>query len=241
MNAEKPTQAKCKFPEESWTGNYKTKSSPLNSMIPSTWREKLILIDLPTGEAEKQECLDLMKFQELLTQADKDLIVAQAPTPNSAVAPLWDVVGFDPSKLFIMELIDLQAKVLDCMRAPIFLLKTDVNRGRPGHCCKDSLAPKVLEPMFPAGEIDHPGHPSYPSGHACYAYAMALVLGAIKPEHMQALKDAAIKVAHNRELAGLHFASDSVAGRELATHLVKLLMRNPAFKIVFKDASDKWP
>jgi membrane-associated phospholipid phosphatase len=242
MDAEKPTPAKCKFDAcEAWMPNYLALASPLNPMVPSTWRKGLILTDLPTGEAAKKECRDLWDLQQKRSQDEVDLIEEQAPTPNWAVAPVWKAVGFHPSLPLIPALTKLQAAVLDCMRAPIFLLKIDVNRGRPGCCCKESLLPEVLKPMFPLCEENHPGHPSYPSGHAAYAYAMALVLADIRPNCKTALELAARMVATNREIAGVHFASDSKAGQELATHLVTLLLNNPEFKALRDAAEKSWP
>jgi membrane-associated phospholipid phosphatase len=73
-----------------------------------------------------------------------------------------------------------------------------------------------------------PGHSSYPSGHATQARLIALcmtyVLGLVRPALpagdiaaiTETLAALARRVARNREIAGLHFPSDSQAGQKLA-------------------------
>ncbi len=92
-----------------------------------------------------------------------------------------------------------------------------------------------------------PGHPSYPSGHAQQAHmvAAAIVEAARPPAPVrQALFDFAWRIAVNREIAGVHFRSDSIAGRDLAAAL------RPYLRVVFADvladaqaewASHVWP
>jgi hypothetical protein len=72
-----------------------------------------------------------------------------------------------------------------------------------------------------------PGHSSFPSGHATQAYLMAKCMQlvfSISPNvpatHLTTLNDTlsalAQRVARNREIAGLHYPSDSQAGSALA-------------------------
>lgn len=98
-----------------------------------------------------------------------------------------------------------------------------------------------------------PGHPSYPSGHATQAHLMALSVEAL-------LKDAADggqqpetvatrlarRIARNREIAGLHYGSDSFAGEQLATKLWAFINSNGAVKAdlianVQTKALGEWP
>ena len=67
--------------------------------------------------------------------------------------------------------------------------------------------------------VSVPWHASYPSGHATQSMLTALALGAAVPSAAPALKSLAIDVAHGREIAGLHYASDTQAGFELAQQI----------------------
>jgi acid phosphatase (class A) len=96
--------------------------------------------------------------------------------------------------------------------------------------------------------IDPPGHPSYPSGHSTQAHLVALVLAELVPEQADALWATADEIAVNREIAGVHYPSDSKAGEELARQVhmtmiqhnvtyLKLIARfkqRPVFPFYFK-------
>lgn len=87
-------------------------------------------------------------------------------------------------------------------------LKAKHARARP------SLADDSLTTVVPV-----PWHASYPSGHATQSMLTALALSAAVPGAKDQLKALAIDVAHGREIAGLHYASDTQAGFELAQQI----------------------
>jgi membrane-associated phospholipid phosphatase len=78
--------------------------------------------------------------------------------------------------------------------------------------------------------IEVPGHAAYPSGHATQAYLIARCMKAVLPRAGWAalMSDGtysdkngpvycmARRIARNREVLGLHYPSDSVAGEALA-------------------------
>jgi len=99
------------------------------------------------------------------------------------------------------------------------------NRPRPSQLC-----PALLPP------IPMPGHASWPSGHATQAWLKALCIehvlqgaqpGTLTPSDLDAvssnLRTLAIRVARNREIAGLHYPTDSQAGRRLAATIAPFL------------------
>ena len=98
--------------------------------------------------------------------------------------------------------------------------------------------------------IPIPGHPSFPSGHATQSMLMALCLGEALAAYddvpgrpgtwaplLQALS---CRIARNREIAGLHFKSDTVAGFELARNTLDKLMEGHAFTALLQDATSEW-
>src|SRR5262249_57034663 len=98
--------------------------------------------------------------------------------------------------------------------------------------------------------IQVPGHASYPSGHSTQAHLIAqcvqLALPAAGPltAALSADLDAlAVRIARNREIAGLHYPSDSAAGLVLATGIVPLLNSAavPAFTTALAAAQGEWP
>ncbi|GJE13579.1 hypothetical protein [Methylobacterium longum] len=87
-------------------------------------------------------------------------------------------------------------------------------------------APALLPP------VPVPGHPAYPSGHATQAHLMALCVrralpaNGIRQQLGPVLNALANRIARNREIAGLHFGSDSRAGAQLAQQIVDILDSN---------------
>ncbi len=61
--------------------------------------------------------------------------------------------------------------------------------------------------------IARPRSPSYPSGHATWAYTTALVLADMVPERRRPLLARAGEYAYDRTVAGVHYPSDVAAGR----------------------------
>jgi acid phosphatase (class A) len=82
--------------------------------------------------------------------------------------------------------------------------------------------------------IPNPPHASYPSGHAAQHYAVALVLGTIDPDKKDIYINKAFDVARRREVAGVHYPSDSIAGFILAEFLVNKLMGTQEIQQLFQ-------
>jgi hypothetical protein len=80
--------------------------------------------------------------------------------------------------------------------------------------------------------IPVPGHSAFPSGHATQAYLMVECIDYVyslapaevsNPDRVtvrKVLHALARRVARNREIAGLHYPSDSEGGRLLASHVI---------------------
>lgn len=130
------------------------------------------------------------------------------------VVPWVSLLGIDSSHRWCITLI-LAALRIGEIVAMHYKLK--YNRPRPSHVC-----PGLLPPYGP------PGHSSFPSGHALQAHLVALCLNeltkrpsgdgqgeAMFPYQAQ-LEWLADRFTVNRERAGLHYRSDSDAGRYLA-------------------------
>lgn len=95
--------------------------------------------------------------------------------------------------------------------------------------------PSELDPTLDT-VVPNPPHASYPSGHAAQAHMFALILADFDPVHAERYIQFAYDVAHRREIAGIHYPSDSEAGRELAEYLYKTLRANPDFEKQYQEA-----
>ena len=121
-------------------------------------------------------------------------------------------------------------KTMPDLETLIFLFKEEFNRVRPS----------FLDPTL-STVIEVPGHPAYPSGHATQSYFIALIMSTLNPEEKDTYIQDAYRIAHNREIAGVHYPSDSEAGRILAQAVYDVLQDNEIYKKLFNDAKTEWP
>jgi membrane-associated phospholipid phosphatase len=115
-------------------------------------------------------------------------------------------------------------------------LKGQILRPRPYH-----VDPR-LTTWFDRSGLPLPGHPSYPSGHATEAFVIAMAVGSLFQQnhlHVQmALFDTAAGIARNREIAGVHFHSDTVAGYALARWVMDKARASIVHRGTFAAARD---
>ena len=81
-----------------------------------------------------------------------------------------------------------------------------------------------------------PDHPAYPSGHATQAHLLAKVATCLQPSRRDEFQASAESVALNRVKAGVHYPSDSDAGKMLADQIACATMRHLHQKGLVPDA-----
>ncbi|MFT6459592.1 MAG: hypothetical protein ACJARR_002693 [Pseudophaeobacter arcticus] len=113
--------------------------------------------------------------------------------------------------------------------------KYKIGRARPVQVCP------ALMPLVPT-----PPHASYPSGHATQMTLIATLIAALFDEgeaHAMARYAAALaqRIAENREIAGVHFRSDTQAGQQLAKDTFHgFLKEMPEVKALLAEARAEW-
>lgn len=232
----------CKFTEKDWTGDFKQRGrGQPTPLLPKDWESTL---DADTsGIDEPADCGAVSRARNACTPQQEEAIGWQALSWRQIVAPVLEKLGsFALPTPRIATLMALE-QLRDNTDPPLFFLKRKYMRGRPGNCCAG------VEPMFAPPHRLHPGHPAFPSGHATLAYTAAyFFIELFKAQApgldelaRQALLDAAQGVAYNREAAGLHYPSDSEAGRALAQWLIEQAVKNEGFKALMAEARAEWP
>lgn len=78
--------------------------------------------------------------------------------------------------------------------------------------------------------VPNPGHAAYPSGHATQSMLLAHLLTMLDPANRQSYEGYAKDIARRREIAGVHYPSDSRAGQNLAAGLLRELKKIKAFQ-----------
>lgn len=194
----------------SWNQQIQIPAPPVNTS-PLTYQELEILEVLQRQRTKQQ--VALLKSQILL----KDFIFG----------------GYKMSELMTANGLPLTRKlfrmVINDLGVVVFSLKHRFDRVRP-HFLNNTLNPA----------IDVPNHPAYPSGHASQAYTLAYLLREIKPEEGKAYLFDACQIAYGREIAGVHYRSDSVAGHQLAKQFIEALTQNQRFMVQLKEVRKEW-
>lgn len=103
----------------------------------------------------------------------------------------------------------------------------------------DRVRPSYLDPTLSTA-ITVPEHPSYPSGHATQAHLYAHILSTLDPENSAEYFERAASIAKNREYAGVHYPSDSEAGKLLAAQLYDYLLADEYFQTLLRNAQTEW-
>jgi len=88
--------------------------------------------------------------------------------------------------------------------------------------------------------VPNPGHAAYPSGHATQSMVFSLILAMIDPENEATYLEYARNIAKRREIAGVHYPSDSQSGQLLAEKLVQELIKVPEFITMLNETQERF-
>ena len=166
----------------------------------------------------KQELIELKKLQMSRTKNDVKLIEHQRKMCR------FDFPGYQIgyNKQFDQFLIQ---SFLD-VSYYIFIYKIKNDRVRP------SFLDKTLNPA-----IDIPPHPAYPSAHAGQSLILALMLSDIKLENKEKYLALAENIGRNRELAGVHYKSDTDSGQKIARIYYNHIKNTLRYKKLIKSVA----
>ena len=73
--------------------------------------------------------------------------------------------------------------------------------------------------IIPFASVGKPNHPSYPSGHSCVSSSAGEVLSTWFPERRAHFEAMVAEAGLSREVSGIHYQFDVVAGRDLGLHV----------------------
>ncbi len=123
---------------------------------------------------------------------------------------------------------DLLSKVID--DSMVYMVEFKLKYTRP--------RPYTIEPKL---KVEQPlPHGAFPSGHSFGSYVNAELLSRLAPDHREDLMKAAQEFAWSRELLGVHYPSDSEAGKIWATDFVNFLFENKQFIKDFDTVKKEW-
>ena len=213
------------WPELYWDPAMRAHLILLEIVAQSNWKDIADNVqphDDSQTQAEINDLIDKVKLrperrEEILEQANVSMVPTF--TRSLMISPV--------SHPYTMQLIQIAIVV---GRTMVMYAKQRFLRPRPSQ-----LAPSI-RPMF-----EVPGHPSYPSGHSMQAHLIALLLAeAGAGSYNCGLQPIAGRIAENREIAGVHYPSDSLTGQRFAEALVGEFGTSSLFSNVLERAKREW-
>lgn len=225
----------ARFERSDLDARYKYFDLFVPSQLPSNWRTCLWIAPPPLGstETECQQLVDLISLRdsfrnELEAQAESIVAMYDAFQP---IAP----ISSDPI---------IRRAVNECMHElaqVVFCFKHQFSRTRPYQVSN-------LSPIFAPTDNRFPHHASYPSGHASQGGLIAEVLKFIVDPYVDpesallrlTIDEAAFRIGFSREVGGLHFRSDTLAGLHLAMQFFDLIRTSPLISKRLSDARDRY-
>ena len=176
-------------------------------VFPQTFSMEKVFIE-PPPNSDLAEADELLKMKKLRTPERLQQISRENENP---IPLFWSEAGLSEDNYPAIS-----RKVYDAVfdvAIVVLNLKKQFNRKRP------SAVLTTIDPVIPV-----PWHASYPNGHTTQSIVIAAILSESFPEHAAGLQALASQVGRNREIAGLHFPSDTDAGFALGKQLAKYLV-----------------
>jgi acid phosphatase (class A) len=176
----------------------------------------------PDSDEGKADLQAVLAMQHTRTQAQ--VKEAQADTDES-VFRFADVMGpgFKPENLPFATIF-LERASSDS-ETVVSVAKAYFSRPRP------FLMDHRVKPV-----VGRPLSPGYPGGHATFAYVNAILLAYMVPEKAAAIFNRAGRFARNRVIGGVHYPTDTDAGRISASVIDNVLLHDPRFLADFARA-----
>ena len=92
----------------------------------------------------------------------------------------------------------------------------------------------------PGKENTYKDNSSYPSGHACFGWSVALALAEVAPARQNQILNRAWHFGYNRVIVGYHWPTDVDAGRLIAASLIAHMHTDSEFANHIKQAQAEY-
>lgn len=183
-----------------------------------------LVTEAPGDDLTQREIEGLLTLQAARTPAQLALIRAEV----GALEPpfLRRMGGSERSHPKTLAVLRAAVAEVDWF---LFAEKFALMRLRP-HQVDSRIAPAIRVPR----------HPAYPSGHAGEAATLSRVAAELVPALAEDLEGYAAAIAHNREVAGVHYPSDSFEGRRIGHAVAAALLADAGFVALLDASKVEW-
>ena len=208
-------EKKLSYPDAAWNPDYKNYLRRKPVWVRDDWKQSIIIPTPPSLEETAKEIEAMIKLRSLREKHQTD--IDREIELEGVYEKFYTVLNASPETH--PKMAEFMSNVFDDSTLVVFYFKNHFNRARPYH-------------YYPAinATIDPPEHPSYPSGHAAQSYSLALALAEVFPNRRTDLITVAYKITTNREIGGVHFKSDSEAGKTTAMQLIAQMKEQSGFR-----------
>lgn len=209
------------YPDKAWTADWLSWVA-VTEFAQTNWTAIALATVIPNGPPLQAEIDGLvMAAQDERADALGEILSQNEEFASYFMNAMSARPGSYPATALVLSI----ASLVGTFAAMYF--KRAFARPRPSMLC-----PALLPP------VSVPGHASFPSGHSTQSHLMALCMNEVfqnapnpalpQQAAMQVdLSALADRISRNREVAGLHYPSDTAAGIELAGMLQNNLSTNP--------------
>lgn len=171
----------------------------------------------PDSILTKAEIAELQALQALASEARKQQAIADEERNYQRFVATTSLAAADPAKLPLT--VALVQRVLDTTEQAIAPAKAYFDRPRP----------PIEDPAF-AALVPLPKSQAYPSGHATFATATAILLSDLVPEKRAELMARATDFSESRLILGVHHPTDIGAGYSCGALVATRLLADPAYR-----------
>lgn len=211
--------SELKYDPAGWKPEYLELIDQSGSYLAAGWQQNIILTPPPGHKDTLAEVDEIIRLKPLRADYQQEILAQRHDMVFTFFAALDLSIEDNPKTEFLLKT-TLREVALVTMH-----FKHHYSRARPWQYT-DEIAPTIKPP----------GHPAYPSGHSTESHTLAIILSDIYPEKQSLLLAVADQISLNREIAGVHYKSDSVAGEILAPQIVKSLKSNTDYMKILTEA-----
>jgi acid phosphatase (class A) len=216
------------FPESAWDPGDKAEALATAFLAEVDWRKKCdpgAPDDSDEGLRRDEEILISLRGSPALSNLNW---VNEINAQSEDFSPYWAnlLSCINPSRPATWLMVLLASEIGGALA---FYYKLKYKRARPAQVWT-TISPIIATPPYP----------SYPSGHALQSHLISQCVKFAVPAMASASDALANRIGKNRELAGVHFPSDTHASKRMVPPIFELLEAFGTFRKLVGEVKEEW-